>query len=45
MYPLHDEKECKGCNCPEHGKSDDWSGLIFSVLVTIVATLIVYWLD
>ena len=43
MYPKHDEKECKGCNCPEHGKSNGWAGEITLLFMLVVGFLLLYW--
>ena len=43
MYPLHDKKECKGTNCPEHGKNDDWTGTVVFLFMLVVGFLLLYW--
>jgi hypothetical protein len=43
MYREHDEKECKSCNCPEHGKPNGGAGEITLLFVIIVVVVLLYW--
>jgi hypothetical protein len=43
MYSPHDEKECEGFNCPEHGKPDSYAGEVILLLLIIVNAILLYW--